>query len=103
MATELTLTHQNGLRKTAYVGWSWTSFFFGGFPAIFRGDWIAFFIWLFVALVLAGLTAGIGNLVLIFVWAALYNRWHTRRLVERGYQITGAAIPLEAAKARVFG
>lgn len=103
MASEIALTHSSGLRRKAYVGWSWTSFFFGGFPALFRGDFFGFFVWFVVALVLSILTYGIGGLIFWLVWSAIYNRWHTRRLIERGYQITGAAMPLEQAKLRILG
>lgn len=103
MASAITLTHSSGLRKTAYVGWSWTSFFFGGFPALFRGDALGFIVWVVVAVVATGVTAGIGGILVLFIWPALYNRWHARRLIEKGYAITDSRMPLEYAKARILG
>ena len=101
MATEITLTHPNGLYRKGYVGFSWTSLFFGGFPAMFRGDWMAFFLYWGLATATVIFTSGILLPVLWIVWACFYNRWHTRRLIERGYQITGGAISIDEAKARV--
>jgi hypothetical protein len=103
MAKEITLMHPSGLHETAYVGFSWTSLFFGAFPAIFRGDWLAFCVYLVLCIVGSVATWGIGTLVLWLVWPFFYNRWHARRLIEKGYQITGAGIPLDEAKARVLG
>jgi hypothetical protein len=103
MATELTLTHPNGLRRTAYVGFSWTSLFFGAIPAMFRGDWLAFCIYLLLCIVVGAFTMGVGTLLLWIIWPFFYNRWHARRLIEKGYQITGAAVDLDAAKSRVYG
>lgn len=103
MATKLSLRHPSGLYETAYVGWSWTGFLFGGIPCIFRGDWLGFFIWLVITVVLATLTLGFGNVILLILWAAFYNKWHARRLIERGYQITDGDISPEIAKARING
>jgi hypothetical protein len=74
-----------GLLKTGYVGFSWTTFFFGMFPALFRGDFLTFIGAFAVLLILGILTAGIGSGIAMFVWAFLYNRYYTRRLLERGY------------------
>ena len=39
MATRIMLKHpQTGVIKPGYFGFSWTTFFFGGFPALFRGQ-----------------------------------------------------------------
>lgn len=103
MASEIHLTHPTGLNKTAYVGWSWTSFFFGGFPALFRGDILGFCVWFAASVALIVFTWGIGNVIGWFVWAAIYNRWHSRRLVERGYVIGGAGQSAEMLRARVMG
>jgi hypothetical protein len=36
---------------------SWTIFFFGGIPTVFRGDFLGFVVWLVVAIALAFFTA----------------------------------------------
>ena len=78
MAQNIRLRHaQSGGITTGFYGFSWTTLFFSGFPAIFRGDLLtgvrvphhsASSLWL-VALILA----------------FLYNRVYTTRLLERGY------------------
>ena len=88
MAREIELTHPSGLVKKGYVGFSWTSLFFGPFPALFRGDWLGFFSYVGLALVLAAATAMIGNVIQWFVWPIFYNRWFTKRLIESGYVIS---------------
>ena len=49
-------------------------------------------------------TFGLGAPVLWVVWACLYNRWHARRLVMKGFKIVGAeAMQLNDARSRVAG
>lgn len=63
--------------KTGLYGFSWTTLFFSGLPALLRGD----------------LITGVLVLVLSFssfwivalIWAFLYNRVYTTRLLESGY------------------
>lgn len=79
MATVVMMKHpQTGLIKKGFLGFSWTVFFFGGFPALFRGDWGMGLL----LLVLVFFTGGISNLIACF----LYNKHYTMRLVEKGYQ-----------------
>lgn len=87
MAEPVSLSHPSGLRETAYQGWSWTSFFFGGLPALFRGDITGFLACGGTAIVLGGVTFGLGLIPLWFIWAAIYNHWHLKRLLEKGYSI----------------
>ena len=62
---------------TGFYGFSWTTLFFSGFPAIFRGD-------LITGVIVLILSASSFWLVAI-IWAFLYNRVYTTRLLERGY------------------
>ncbi|MBX9992449.1 MAG: hypothetical protein K2Y36_17985 [Phreatobacter oligotrophus] len=78
MATTVMMRHpQTGLVKKGLVGFSWTTLFFGGFPALFRGDIVIGL----VTMVLSFFTLGISNII----WAFLYNKQYTTRLVEGGY------------------
>jgi len=88
MAREIELRHPSGLAKKGFVGFSWTSLFFGPFPAMFRADWLGFFIYVGLGIVLAAATAGIGNVIQCVVWPFFYNRWFTKRLIESGYVIS---------------
>ena len=63
--------------KQAPVGFSWTVFFFGFFPPIFRGDWK----WGLIIFVLAICTFGIANLIFMFI----YNKLYIQSLLDQGY------------------
>ncbi len=86
MATRVLLKHRaSGLVKNGFFGFSWTTLFFGFFPALFRGDFLTF-IGGFVVIVILGIfTLGIGSALAMFVWAFFYNGYYTRKLLERGY------------------
>lgn len=77
----------NNLMGKAYVGFSWTSLLFGPFPLLFRNEWGFFLILVAVHILLAVVSFGIGNFILGLVWAFYFNKWHMRRLIERGYLI----------------
>lgn len=59
------------------VGFSWTVFFFGIFPALFRRDWVGFLLMFLCSL----FTLGFSNWVFMFT----YNGWYARRLRQDGY------------------
>jgi hypothetical protein len=42
------LKNKSGVVKTAKVGFSWTTFFFGGWVAMFRGQWGEVLKWFFL-------------------------------------------------------
>ena len=63
--------------KQAPVGFSWTVFFFGFFPPLFRGDWK----WGIIILVAALCTFGISTLVFMFI----YNKLYVKSLLDSGY------------------
>ena len=77
--------------KQAPVGFSWTVFFFGFFPPLFRGDWK----WGIVMLVAALCTFGISTLVFMFI----YNKLFVKSLLDSGYtSVDGEDVlsPIEA-------
>lgn len=105
MATAIHLKHPStGVMKTGYFGFSWTSLFFGGLPALFRGD-IAIGLGVTVAgMVVAALGLGLGWFIVSVIWAFIYNKVYTTRLIEKGYKI--ADLPernLEAQRALGVG
>ncbi len=82
---------QSGLIKPVPLGFSWTVFFFGGFPPLLRGDlkWavIMWAVWASAG-VLAVVTLGAGLLALpVFgiVLAAIYNKRYVTDLMTQGF------------------
>ena len=92
MATQTTLRHTaTGLIKSAPIGFSWTVFFFGGFPALFRGDlkW-AVIMWVggAVAVVFAVMTLGVLFFlpwVFWLIFAVIYNKRYVTELLGNGF------------------
>lgn len=75
---EITLTNgYTGQYKTAPIGFSWTTFFFGCFPALFRADWK----WAAIQFILALVTGGLSWLVMPFI----YNKLHLKDLLNKGF------------------
>jgi hypothetical protein len=68
-----------GIIKKAPVGFSWTTLFFCGLPAFFRGD----FKWFFIQLLLACFTGGLSNLLFSFI----YNKIYIEKLLEKGFKV----------------
>jgi hypothetical protein len=80
VATRVMLKHpQSGIVTKGYYGFSWTTLFFGGLPALVRSDWVMGL----VLIVLQFLTWGISGIIAAFV----YNKYFTLKLIERGYQL----------------
>lgn len=81
----ITLKTESGLSKTVKVGFSWTTFFFGFFPALFRGDlkWAA--IMFIASLAAATFTLGFGAWIPGIIFSFLYNKIYIRELIEKGY------------------
>ena len=87
MATAVQMKHREaGILKTGYYGFSWTSLFFGGFPALLRGD-VPYGLGVLAAGVVFGaLSAGWLWFVIGLVWAFIYNKNYTHRLIQAGYE-----------------
>lgn len=72
----------NGRLREAPVGFSWTTLFFGPFPALFRGHYAGALIIFLVTAV----TSGIAGLIFPF----FYNKWYVNYLIKDGYKVSGA-------------
>ena len=91
MATKIMMQHPStGISKSGFYGFSWTTFFFGGFPALFRGDIIIGL----VVVVLNLLTWWIAGVI----WSFFYNKHYTHKLVEKGYVFAGSYSEITVAK-----
>ena len=79
--TTILFENQNtGKRREAPAGFSWTTFFFGFFPPLCRGDWKYA-----VIMLLAGfITWGFSSLVFMFI----YNTLYIKGLINDGYKVT---------------
>ena len=75
------MKNEAGLVREVKVGFSWTAFFFGGFPFFFRGIPLYGAAWVVLALV----TWGISNLILCFI----INKQTAHYYLEHGYKPIG--------------
>ncbi|MTH54689.1 DUF2628 domain-containing protein [Bacillus mangrovi] len=75
-----------GLTKEVKVGFSWTTFFFGFLPALFRGDLKWALIMFLAEAVIGSFTFGIGAWVTAIVFSFIYNKIYIKELIEKGYQ-----------------
>ena len=82
-----------GQMRSAPIGFSWTTLFFGFFPALFRSDWVGAVIIFLIGFA----TFGISNLVFPFI----YNKMYLKRLIRDGYRITSATCGVEAVESWV--
>jgi len=102
MATQFTMTNpKTGEIKTAFYGYSWTTLFFGAFPALFRKDFITFIGVFIVAAIIALLTAGIGGFFISLVWSFMYNKYYSTNLLKQGFVFSGSEIENKTAAARL--
>jgi len=94
MAKRVALIHpQTGVMKTGFYGFSWTFLFFGWFVPLFRGE-------LLIALLhfaITVITIGIWQLIFAF----LYNKQYTTRLLEKGYVLNDTEVVNEEARQRL--
>jgi|TARA_Y100000031_G_scaffold129572_1_gene148714 hypothetical protein len=76
-----TINFQNksGIVKEAPVGFSWTTFFFGFFPALIRGDWL----WALIICAATFVTFGLSGIVFAFI----YNRIYIQGLLKQGFKV----------------
>ena len=75
----ITFENKSGVVKDAPVGFSWTTFFFGFFPALIRGDWL----WAVIIFAATFVTFGLAGLVFAFI----YNRLYIQGLLKQGFKV----------------
>lgn len=94
MATSIMMRNPStGVTKKGFYGFSWTTLFFSGLPAIFRGD-----LKVGILVIIAScLTGGIAAII----WSFIYNKKYTLGLIDEGYQFIGDSNAIEEAKARL--
>lgn len=76
---KIILQNDTGLTKEVKKGFSWTTFFFGGFVPLFRGD----LKWFFIMWILALISFGISWIVMPFI----YNKKYMEGLMMKGFKI----------------
>ncbi|HNB26484.1 MAG TPA: hypothetical protein PLR41_05970 [Alphaproteobacteria bacterium] len=78
MAIAVPMTNpMTGQVAVGLQGFSWTTLFFGPFPALFRGHFVGFLVIILVNL----LTFGVTTLIFPF----FYNGWHWNTLIAKGF------------------
>lgn len=102
MADVILLKHaQSGIVKKGYVGFSWTTLFFGLFPALFRADFATFIGGFVIWIILAVFSYGILAIIASIVWAFVYNSYYTKKLLERGYEFADSPDRIAYARQRL--
>ncbi|MGL4997985.1 MAG: hypothetical protein ACRC5T_03205 [Cetobacterium sp.] len=85
MAKQVNLA-RNGIIKEGYLGFSWTSFFFGFFVPLFRKDWVTAGVMFLLTMAVGFFTAGFGSLIWSVLLGFGYNKYYTKNLIEKeGY------------------
>lgn len=67
-----------GALKETPVGFSWSDFFFGFFPSIFRADWN----WAVIKFILAKIAMNLSSIVLMF----FYSKPYIKDLICAGFK-----------------
>lgn len=82
-----TLKNQNGATKTVKDGFSWTTFFFGAFVPLLRGDWKWFLIMMVASAVSGFLIPFVGPSIVGIAFSFFYNKLYLTDLLNKGYEI----------------
>ncbi len=74
-----------GEKKKARIGFSWTTFLFGFWVPLIRGDWKWATIMFLLQFTVGVVTLGIGSLIMGIVFGIKYNEMQLNGLREKGY------------------
>lgn len=75
------IQNENGVSRNIKVGFSWTAFFFGPFPFLFRGMPMSYFAW-----VIGGIYSG--GIMFIVLWFSI-NKLTALHYMDKGYKPIG--------------
>jgi len=94
MAKRVSLIHpQTGLLKSGFYGFSWTFLFFGWFVPLFRGELLIALLHFTITVITIGLWQ--------IIFAFLYNKQYTSRLLEKGYVLNDTEEVNEEARQKL--
>ena len=94
MARKVALLHpQTGLMKSGFYGFSWTFLFFGWFVPLFRGELLIALLHFTITVITIGLWQ--------IIFAFLYNKQYTSRLLEKGYVLNDTEEVNEEARQKL--
>ena len=94
MAKKVALIHpQTGLIKSGFYGFSWTFLFFGWFVPLFRGELLIALLHFTITVITIGLWQ--------IIFAFLYNKQYTSRLLEKGYVLNDSEEVNEEARQKL--
>lgn len=72
--------------KVVKSGFSWTTLFFGFWPALLRGDFTGAFLIFIIEVVFSLPTAGFGFTIVGFIFSFFYNKMYINKLLRKGWQ-----------------
>ncbi|MDR3191186.1 MAG: DUF2628 domain-containing protein [Lactobacillaceae bacterium] len=72
-------------QKVVKSGFSWTTLFFGFFPALFRGDFTGALLIFLIEVVFALPTWGFGFTVVGLIFSFFYNKLYINKLLRNGW------------------
>lgn len=84
--SKVLLRNDAGIQKEVKIGFSWTTFFFGCFVPLVRGDIKWAIIMIVIALVIGSFTFGMGAAIVGIVFSFKYNKIYAAGLLEKGYK-----------------
>lgn len=85
MAQKINLVKDN-IKQDGFVGFSWTTFFFGFWVPIFRKDFKTALILFVLTIAVGFFTFGAGILILDIILGFFYNKYFTENLVKAGFR-----------------
>ena len=72
--------------KEVKLGYSWTTLFWGLFPALFRQDWIGALVIGIINIFVSAFTYGTGLIIIDAIIAAFYNKNYIKRQLMNGWE-----------------